>query len=341
MKLKLFILLAGLFNIVLISLFFFSSCGFIGAGGGSTSFFEDSRVSDANPGDGDTPRLSSRLKSDSDLGDESCEDNNRCKEACRNIYERVSSYKECYRFNIEKVSLIEDVFYALLEADEEELEDIEEEDLETYINTGIDGWRDKVISKQIKNSEEEVAEGASDEEKRADLYTKLKDTLEWIIEQEQKVVPVLEEQDRDNEILEKIILEHCNVDSSYYCRGDSGHDLENHTPDVCSGDDAIAFDGDDNRELFVALSFVAKVLFEEAMDNRRYSAFALGQKLVEKACINRNSNSAQKCIDAFYRFVREKTIDLTVTGEINEFNRHIENIEEEIGEDIINNIDCP
>ena len=213
MKLKLFILSAGLFNIILISLVFFSSCGFVGSGG-STNFFEDSQ-SDANPGDGDTPRLSSRLEEDSDLGDEPCEDNNRCEEACRDIYEDVDSYKDCYRFNIEKVSGIEDVFYTLLDADMGELEDIEEEDLETYINTGLDGWRDKVISKQTENSAEKVDSDAPEENRRKDLYVKLETTLEWIIQQEQKVVPVLDEQDRDNEILEKIILEYCNVDSSY------------------------------------------------------------------------------------------------------------------------------
>ena len=331
MKLKLFILSVGLFNAILISLFFFSSCGFVG-GGGSTNFFEDSQ-SDANPGDGDTPRLSSRLEEDSDLGDEPCEDNNRCEEACRDIYEDVDSYKDCYRFNIEKVSGIEDVFYTLLDANMGELEDIEEEDLETYINTGLDGWRDKVIGKQIKNSEEKT-DLTDSEERRRDLYVRLETTLEWIIQQEQKVVPVLDEQDRDNEILEKIILEYCNVDSSYHCRENSDDILVNRNN--CDNT-PIDFDTDKNEKLFVALSFVANVFFGEAMGDRRYSTFALGHELVEKACINRNSDSTQECIDAFYRFVKANS-----SSSVNQdFDGHIDRIEEEIGTEVVKNKDCP
>ena len=340
MKLKLFILSAGLFNIILISLFFFSSCGFVGSGG-STKFFEDSQSSDANPGDGDTPRLSSRLEEDSDLGDEPCEDNNRCEEACRDIYEDVDSYKDCYRFNIEKVSRIEDAFYTLLDAKMKELEYIEEEDLETYINTGLDGWRDKVISKQTENSAEKT-DLTEPEERRKDLYVKLDTTLKWIIQQAPKVVPILEEQDRDNEILEKIILEYCNIDSSYHCRGDLNHRLSNSNPYDCNGG-TINFDRDKNKELFVALSFVADEFFGVAMGSRLYSTFALGHELVEKACINRNSDSTQQCIDSFYRFIRTPIINNSSNNIVNQaaFDEDIDRIEEKIGTEVVKNKDCP
>ena len=330
MKLKLFILSVGLFNIILISLVFFSSCGFVGSGG-STNFFEDSQ-SDANPGDGDTPRLSSRLEEDSDLGDEPCEDNNRCEEACRDIYEDVDSYRDCYRFNIEKVSRIEDAFYILLDADMGELEYIEEEDLETYINTGLDGWRDKVISKQTENSAEktDLTDAIDAEERRRrDLYVKLETTLEWIIQQASKVVPILEEQDRDNEILEKIILEYCNIDSSYYCRGDSGNSLSNSNPTDCNVG-TIDFDRDQNKELFVALSFVADVFFKKATPIKKRIAFILGHKLVEKACINRDSNSTQQCINAFYHWLHNK---VSIADKV------FEDLRTETGEEIT--INCP
>ena len=349
MKLKLFILLVGLLNIVLISLFFFS-CGFVGGvGTGAADFLEDSRSTGGDPGNGDTPRLSSRVKTDPDLADEPCEESDRCKEACRDIYKKIASYKKCYLFSIEKVSLIEDVFYILLKADSDDLADIEEDDLETYINTGKDGWRDKVVSKQIENSVEEADSDASAEEKRKDLYKKLKTTLEWILEKDKKVAPVLEAQDRDNEILEKIILEYCNINSSYHCRGNAGHAYIHPNPVACDGPDedsaadVINF-GENNKMLFVALSFVAEDFFKNAMDNRRYDAFALGHKLVEKACNNRGTNS-QKCIDAFYRFVREVTISGTSESEKNKsreaFKTAISNIAEEIEETVISVFTCP
>ena len=106
----------------------------------------------SGPGDGDTPTLGPRLKETPDLADKECEDNDRCEEACRKIYEDQESYGECYKLTIGEVSKIEDVFYALLGEEMEDLEDIDEEDLEHYVKIGLDGWRDKVV-RRIKEKE--------------------------------------------------------------------------------------------------------------------------------------------------------------------------------------------
>ena len=189
-----------------IFLLFFSSCGFISAGGVSGGARYDSQT--GNPGDGDTPVLSSRLRNNPELADKECDDNNRCKEACRTMYEDSDSYKGCYNLTIEQVSDIEEVFYALVSGDTEELEDIDTDHLEDYLKLGVDGWRDKVIAKQdsLTNNNEK--------------YERWANTLTWIVDQAKDVVPALEVEDQDNEILQEIILEYCNISPLHRCQND-------------------------------------------------------------------------------------------------------------------------
>ena len=101
---------------------------------------------------------------------------------------------------------------------------------------------------------------------------------------------------------------------------------------------SIDFDTDKNEKLFVALSFVADEFFGVAMGDRRYSTFALGHELVEKACINRDAASVQQCKDAFYRFVKANS-----SSSVNQadFDGHIDRIEEKIGTEVVKNKDCP
>ena len=188
---KLISLIISFFFFMLIPVFFLPSCGFVSGVGGS--FIQESRTG-GDPGDGDTPTLASRIKETPDLADVQCEDNDRCEEACRDIYEDSDSYRDCYKLTIEKVSNLENVFYALLKADPEELADIEDDDLESYLKISLDGWRDKVITKQTL---------------KGNNKTRFENTLKWIVDQEKDVVPLLQREDQDNEILKQLFLEYC------------------------------------------------------------------------------------------------------------------------------------
>lgn len=282
-----------------LALFFIPSCGLVNSG--NNSFLLDSQVGD--PGDGKTPVLGPRLQESPDLADKECEGNDRCEEACRKIYEDTDSYKECYELTIGEVSKIEEVFHFLVESEIDDLEDIDEEDLERYIKVGLDGWRDKVIQKQ------------KDEEDRNERF---QNTFFWIVDKERDVIPVLEKEDQDNEILEEIFLSYCNIGTGdTACSGNNNYPLGTNA-DACTTSSALSFDYDSgsicvpgnkkiayireekNRSLFLALVAGGRDFFERAAENRRFTAFILGNKLVEKACSNRDTTSFDQCVAAFY-----------------------------------------
>ena len=272
--------------------FFIPSCGFWS--GENADFSVDSGRS--GPGDGDTPTLGPRLNETPDLADKECEDNDRCEEACRRIYEDSDSYRECYKLTIGEVSKIEDVFYALLGEDVEDLEDIDKEDLENYVKVGLDGWRDKVVKEQKKEE--------------ADRNERFQTVLHWIVDIENEVIPILETEDQDNEILEELFLGHCDRRDNNICQNDvsplvtsCGADLSfDYTSGyVCADSKKIAFiEEEENKQLFLALISGGNNFFKRAAGNRRYSAFILGNKLVEQACSNRNETSFNQCVAAFY-----------------------------------------
>ena len=284
---------AGVLGFIFMSVFFLSSCGFIGVGGPN---FVEQGSEVGGPGDGDTPRLSSRLRNNPGLADRDCEENDRCKETCRYIYEEPDSYKECYELTIEIVVRLEEVFHALFEADTEDLEDIDEDDLEDYLEIGLDGWKDKVVSKQKLDTD--------------DRDEKFANVLEWIWRQENKMVSVLQREDRRNDILKELFLGHCDLSTASpppACGNGSpsGSSLFDYTAGTVSyGGTLVArIEDRENKELFLALIAGGKVFFEGAAGDLRFEAFALGNDLVEKACTHRSSTSVDQCIAAFYCYL--------------------------------------
>ncbi len=378
--------------------FLFSSCGFV-AGGGSSNF----QIASQNTGpDGEAPKLAPRLQQNPKLADEDCSDNDRCKETCKDIYPESSSYKDCYDLNIQQVSDIEEVYYAILKADKDDLEDIEADHLKNYLKIGLDSWRDRVIEKQ------------------AEKYDRFNNILEWIVDDEKDVVPILEREDSDSEILEGIVRGYCDIggganqDSRFVAdqapklkcqnsRSENRHpgnkehsyndyqtsinknfplpryysstsaprqncyiniapddnrhpNAGNPIPDLpishsagttitvradsrlfpSTGGDArngiilsykagslyycylyplpsthstattlhhkklASIDDDDNKDLFLSLIGAGEVLFNKAADAPAISAFALGHKVLEKACEDSNDTSVEQCIKVFY-----------------------------------------
>ena len=197
--------------------FFFSSCGFLMAGGG---FNIASSVT--GPGDGATPQLASRIAADPKLADKNCSENDRCKETCRDIYEEQTSQKACDKLTVGEVSARENVYHALLDADTKDLEDIEEEDLKAFVKTGLDGWQEVIIGKQ-KDFLEEKREGNANDPSSSDAYAVFERTLHWIVEQESTVIPILRAEDEDNTILKDLVLSYCDL-------GDGSHTPDSKKP---------------------------------------------------------------------------------------------------------------
>jgi hypothetical protein len=285
---------AGFLGFIFVSVFLLSSCGFIGAGGPN---FVEQGSELGGPGDGDTPRLASRLRDNPGLADRDCEESDRCKETCRYIYEDSDSYRECYELTIEIVVRLEEVFHALFEADIEDLEDIDEDDLEDYLEIGLDGWKDKVIGKQKLNT---------------DRNDKFESVLEWIWRQENKVVSILQREDRSNDILKELFLGHCNLGTTASLPAcgngsllSSSSSLFGYSAGTVSYNGPVALIEDrENKELFLALIAGGEAFFEKAAGDRRFDAFALGNDLVERACTHRSSTSVDQCIAAFYCHLR-------------------------------------
>lgn len=378
----------------------FYSCGFANQAG-QNAFKIASR---SGAGDGDTPTLKSRILDNPQLAEEDCEDNDRCKETCGDVYPDRDSRKDCYSLNIQQVSNIENVFYALVNATPDELEDIDADHLEDYLKIGLDSWKERVIEKQ------------------SGKYTRFSNILKWIVTEEKDVIPLLEREDSKNEILEQIVLNYCDVEDGrckntdsanpheatatsahnnfpigacalkitgtkpgdsdrfpptpdcggtsspfycpalgssnfadysiyynitntteavvaegkrefstnnakkgvvfdyesdngglYYCstvmEDDEGDSLPgcdnrpialNHRCTTLTHKKLAEIEDDDNKELFMSLVGVGRVFFNHAAENTKPSAFALGHKLLEKACDNRDRDSLIQCMSVFY-----------------------------------------
>ena len=370
------------------------SCGFANQAG-QNAFKIASR---SGAGDGETPTLKSRILDNPQLAEEDCEDNDRCKETCGDMYPDRDSRKDCYSLNIQQVSNIENVFYALVNADSEELKDIDADHLEDYLKIGLDSWLERVIEKQ------------------SGKYPRFSNILKWIVTEEKDVIPLLEREDSQNEILEQIVLNYCDVkedgrceydksanpheesptpnhnnfptgscalkitgtkpgnddrfpptpdcsSSPYYCpilssshfadysifhvtddtesgvfaEGERKFDYSNkksgvvfdyanagglyycsrpstqppgNCPDVTPDNTKTCttlthkklaeIEDDDNKKLFMSLVGVGRVFFNHAAENTKPSAFALGHKLLEKACDNRDRDSLIQCMSVFY-----------------------------------------
>ncbi len=190
----------NLLGLLLISVWFFSSCGLVGVG---NNIFGQDSGGVSNAGDGAVPKLRSRLEANPSLAGEDCEGNNSCEETCRDIYEERDNYKDCYNLSIGRVSELEDLFFDLLSGDSKKLKDIDDDHFEKYLEIGTSGFLDKLIPKIKRESHP---------------YDRFKNILAWIVEEERAVVPVLKEEDQDNEILEALIMAHCDLDGNHKCQ---------------------------------------------------------------------------------------------------------------------------
>ena len=152
------------------------SCGFLTMGGGDgySSLIQES----SSAGEGNAPRLASRLAANSELEDKSCKEDDRCKETCRKVYYDINSHNKCYDLTFKQVSVIEEAHYTLLSADSKELkEELEAEELSAYLTVSLDGFLEKVINNSAYDS------------------VKIETILQWIIDEEE-IADVIEAEDQ-------------------------------------------------------------------------------------------------------------------------------------------------
>ena len=107
---------------ILVGLGFLFSCGFYNSQQGSV-FESNSREGDA--GDGDVPKLAARSNSRPGIDNEDCKGIKNCEKVCDVIYKELGSQRDCYKLRYGKVSHIQEVYDALLDAGDDELDDIE------------------------------------------------------------------------------------------------------------------------------------------------------------------------------------------------------------------------
>ena len=314
----------SLMNLIVLTLVLgglFSSCGFLGLGGGNT-FTEESTVN-GNPGDGDTPTLSSRFEDNPELADESCKGNDRCEDVCDNIYQESDSKDTCESLTIGEVAKSEEVFYALVSGDPTKLEDIDEDDLKDFLDIGLDGWIVKVIDKQ------KSYEDADDRKAR------FSSTLKWIVDQENVVVSVLESKDRKSEVLKEVFLAYCHINDGGGCGKDSPATSGVHRRDggqLYYNGLPVAYieDEDDRYSLFEALRSAREDFFERAAVDRRYNAFGAGNKILEKVCTHTNDKSIDQCVRAFYCWLDGEKADINYQDRVFNQDEVIENIGRQI-----------
>ena len=94
---------------------------------------------------------------------------------------------------------------------------------------------------------------------------------------------------------------------------------------------AVAYieDEEDRYSLFEALRYAGEEFFGRAAGDRRYSAFGVGNKVLEKVCTHTNAQSIDQCVRAFYCWLDgEVTSDLQ--NDVFEQSEIIENIGREI-----------
>ena len=190
--------IAKFFLLCLFFICFTSTCGFLDMAGSGVKFGTLSSVDNSGPGE--TPTLRPRLQANPGLKSEPCDEHERCKETCRDIYRELLTQKQCYKLTIGDVADLEDVFYTILRGNKSELADIDTEALENYIKLDLTGFSEKLIDR-INDTELSLRR------------RKLQAILNWIVDEEKTVVPVLKLEDQKNEILSALFKSYCNQGS--------------------------------------------------------------------------------------------------------------------------------
>ncbi len=322
MKFKIFVLF------ICLVVAYLSACGLYNSSTDDVfSYSNSSRSGDA--GDGDIPRLSERSKSRPDLDDQPCEDREACRIVCKAMYDDVDSEEECVELTYGKVEALEEVYLALRNGETDDtdenadpnLNDIDFDDLEEYLDIGWDGWLDVVIPKHVRDKD----------------YDKIFNTLKWIADNggaSDALMNVRRDTRYEHHgILKGLFLNYCRPDSAGGCGADSSVTTVTTSADVAVGH-SIEFDynagelkcsisspsqseiiiasitEDRKKELLIALSALGSNYLSSIQSffnyaaNRRYdNALELAHQLLEVACETDSGTGSVKfeqCIRGFY-----------------------------------------
>ena len=241
-----------------------SSCGFFSLENSISSLDSSS-----------TPHLS--LRGSGDDPDLDCEGNTSCEYACEEIYEKSKSYTKCYDLSIGEVADLDKLlFHVLMRADTDELDDIDMDIFEEYLEIGLDGFIDRVI-------------GTLDDDGADD---KIENIFNWIIENED-VAEVLNSEDDDNDILKELLLARCNDDCSVSDTTINGTSIDIQNECVGGSDEdlfsALLINTDDNENFFL-----------KAEEGNNIELFSLGHEILVEIFSYNNRTLEEECIRGFY-----------------------------------------
>ena len=324
MKFKIFVLF------ICLVVAYLSACGLYNSSTDNVfSYSNSNRSGDA--GDGDIPRLSERSKSRPDLDDQSCDDDDSCRIVCKAMYADADSEEECVELTYGKVEALEEVYLALRNGETDDtddnadpnLDDIDFDDLEEYLDIGWDGWLDVVIPKHVRDVD----------------YDKIFNTLKWIADNGGASDALMNVR-RDtryehNGVLRGLFLNYCRPDSTDSCGANSdvttvittsaevavGHSIGfdyNNGELQCSTSSpqskikiVASITEDRKKELLIALSALGSSYLSGIQSFFNYAAvrqsndnaFVLAHELLEVACETDSGTSSTKfeqCVRGFY-----------------------------------------
>ena len=247
--------------------FILSSCGFFGLENSVGSL--DSS--------GAAPHLS--LRGSGDDPDLDCEGNTSCESVCEEIYKKSKSYIDCYEFSIGEVADLGELFNILMEADPDELDDIDSGIFEDYLKNGLDGFTDRVIEK-LKDDDEE---------------DKIENIFNWMVENED-VAEVLNEEDDDNKILKEFLAARCEIQTNCIVTpvdtAISGTSIDIQSECIAQSDNA----------LFTSLlnEYDIPNFFLKAQEENNIELFSLGHEILAEIVSNNNRAHEEECIRGFY-----------------------------------------
>ena len=123
-----------------------------------------------------------------------CSNRDSCQDSCDFMFRKSAARSFCSNSTMEDVSRLEEVFDALSSStiNKNTLQEIVPADLETFLETGIDGWRDIIVGNRAEGQAGSVV-------RKAYTSRDAKNVLEWIAETPDVTDAILN-QDEDMEI---------------------------------------------------------------------------------------------------------------------------------------------
>ena len=162
-----------------------------GIGGGYRSFSRSEEDYDARRrNDLDRDSVLSRSR-DRHSGRSRCSNDSDCQEICDDIYDRRKDREDCESLPIGQVEALKEVYEALEDPDEDDLEDVDSDDFDVLVNINIKPL-DKLVGKYRARQAKEILRWIASDSDIANVFQKEDDDFEILKELFEKIDDDLE-----------------------------------------------------------------------------------------------------------------------------------------------------